>query len=103
MRPRHRSTRHHLRLIQGDAPAIPSPRPPSPHLLAANIVRAAQEWAAAALAETTMFDRSTEEGRLRLAVLDAVQNLEYYSSGAILLDVEEPHLDLDMGPGTPGA
>lgn len=101
MRRDHRSTRHHLRLIQGEAQAVvPLVRPPSPSRLAANIVRAAQDWAAAALAGTVTFDLSTQEGQLLLALLDSVQDMEYHAAG---MTVGTGQLTLNMEPGTPGA
>lgn len=60
-------------------------------------MRAAQEWAAAALSGTLPFDSSTQDGRLLLALLDSVQDMEYHAAGIA------GQLTLNMEPGTPGA
>ena len=77
-----RSNRHHLRLIPTDAPTFPAvgPNPPSPHILAALIVSAAQAWAAEVLAGPLVPDPHSREGRARLALLDAVHDLEHHSA-----------------------
>lgn len=105
MRRDHRSTRHHLRLIQGEGQAVvvPVQRTPSPGHLASNVVRAAQEWAAAALSGALPFDPSTEEGSLLLALLDSVQDMEYHASVNVINVELIYQMTLDMGPGTPGA
>lgn len=107
MRGKHRSTRHHLRLIQGESmgTVVPIQRSPSPSQLASRIVRAAQEWASAALTAPIAFDMSTEEGQLLLALLDCVQDMEYHAvhTGGTIEAGPNFQLTLDMEPGTPGA
>lgn len=79
-----RSNRHPLRLIPctGDAPE-PARRPPSMSTLSARIVSAAQTWAAEVLSTPLVLDPDSEEGRARLALLDAVHDLEYHSASAV--------------------
>ena len=87
------------------APA-PTQRAPSPSRLASNVVRAAQEWAAAALSGKLPFDPSTQDGQLLLALLDSVQDMEYHQANTVTIDVNvfyQGSLNLDMGPGTPSA
>lgn len=75
-------------------------RTPSPSRLASNVVRAAQDWAAATLSGTFTFDLSTQEGQLLLALLDSVQDMEYHAAG---MAIDAGQLTLNMEPGTPGA
>jgi hypothetical protein len=58
-------------------PPIVSPRPVSPHRLSAAVLDAARAWAALVWTSTEPIDVSTEEGQLRLALMDAVHDLEY--------------------------
>lgn len=96
-----RSNRHHLRLIPVDPfPASEVVRSPSPATLAARIVAAAQTWAAEVLASPLTLDPDSAEGRARLALLDAVHDLEYHSA----YPPTAPYLPLEFGhdePGTP--
>lgn len=64
----------------GDAPD-PVRRAPSPSSLSARIVSAAQTWATVVLSTPLVLDPESEEGRARLALLDAVHDLEYHSAG----------------------
>lgn len=95
-----RSNRHHLRSVPGAFPfPDPVPRPPSTAELAARIVAAAQAWTAEVLASPLALDPRSREGMLRLALLDAVHDLEFHSaypgeSGQVL------PLGFDDGPGT---
>jgi len=77
-----RSNRHHLRLIPTEVPTFPvvGPNPPSPQTLTMRIVAAAQAWAAEVLASPLVLDPRSDEGRARLALLDAVHDLEYHSA-----------------------
>lgn len=104
----HRSNRHHLRLIQGEAQDVITPftRAPSPSRLAHNVVRAAQQWAAAALSGALPFDPSTSDGQLLLALLDSVQDMEYHLTNPTAITVSAEWIyqgTLNMEPGTPGA
>lgn len=65
-----------------------------------NVVRAAQDWAAATLSGTFTFDLSTQEGQLLLALLDSVQDMEHHAAG---MTFDAGQLTLNMEPGTPGA
>lgn len=62
--------------ISGKVPA-PRPLPQSASRLAHAVVDAARFWGDVALESPEIIDSSTEEGRLRLAVLDAVHDLEF--------------------------
>lgn len=107
MRRDHRSTRHHLRLIQGEAQAVvvPLQRSPSPARLASSVVQAAQQWAAVALSGALPFDPSTQDGQLLLALLDSVQDMEYHlmNPAPNVNRFWQGTLNLNMEPGTPGA
>lgn len=96
-----RSNRHHLRLIPVESFPVPEvARPPSPTTLAARIVAAAQAWAAEVLASPLVLDPESREGRARLALLDAVHDLEYHS----VYPPTAPYLPLEFErdePGTP--
>lgn len=58
---------------------VPTNRPVSPSAsrLAHAVVDAARSWGDAAMELPEAIDTDTEEGQLRLAVLDAVHDLEY--------------------------
>lgn len=61
------------------------PRPPTPQALSARVVAAAQAWAAVVLAAPLELDPDSEEGAHRLALLDAVHELEYHSATAAVV------------------
>lgn len=67
-----------LTLIVSDG-ALPllAPHPPSTQRLAVRIVDAARAWSALASLLTDVIPTGTEEGALRLALLDAVHDLEH--------------------------
>jgi len=98
-----RRNRHHLRLLPADFPTGPpadTVNRPSPQTLAARIVSAAQTWAAEVLSSPLTLDPDSPEGRARLALLDAVHDLEYHDARPVI-DVPLP---LEFGtdePGTP--
>lgn len=60
---------------RGEVPSGP-PLPPSLPRLTREVVQAARNYAEALFASAEAIDQSTPEGELRLALLDAVQDLE---------------------------
>lgn len=95
--------RRHLRSVSCDGVAYPmTPRPVTPQSLSVKVVAAAQAWAAVALASPLELDEGTEEGRRRLALLDAVHDLEYHSAGAAVIYLP-PSLPLLFGEPGPDA
>lgn len=75
----------------GTVPDIPLPGPPV-HRLVGRIVDAARAWSAFALGAADIIPADTEEGALRLALLDSVHDLEHAetNSGRIPRAGERP-------------
>lgn len=72
-------TQPKLTLVMGvglAVPSVPLPGPPL-HRLVAAVVDAARAWSAEASSTANVIATNTEEGALRLAVLDAVHDLEH--------------------------
>lgn len=73
------ASRHRLTLIvsSGDMPELTPSTAPSITRLAHLLVDAARDWSALASTLSEVINTDTEEGRLRLAVLDRVHDLEH--------------------------
>lgn len=63
---------------------VPDDRPagPPPHRLASAIVEAARRWGSFASELSDVIETTTEEGAARLALLDAVHDLEHAETNA---------------------
>jgi hypothetical protein len=90
-----------LRLITGDGRPIADidPSPPSRSTLDAAILKAAHEWAALAMESSEAIDTATEEGQLRMNLIDAVHDAEHFDA---FLTVRRP-IQLDIFGEPPGS
>jgi hypothetical protein len=63
---------------------VPTDRPagPAPHRLASAIVEAARRWGSFASETSDVIETETDEGAARLALLDAVHDLEHAETNA---------------------
>jgi hypothetical protein len=92
--------RGHLRLIIGNN-VVPLNTPVSPaHAeLEAAVLAAAYAWAAHAMSSAEAIDARTAEGKLRMDLIDAVHDVEYFYPTAELREADQ----LDMFEGPPGS
>lgn len=64
--------------------SVRNKRAVSAHRLSMRVVDAAQQWAAEVLASPDgLLDQGTAEGRARIALLDAVHDLEYHQASSM--------------------
>lgn len=92
--------RGHLRLIIGNN-VVPLDVPVSPAQadLEAAVLAAAYAWAAHAMASAEAIDPATAEGKLRMDLIDAVHDAEYFYPPVGLREVDQ----LDMFDRPPGS
>lgn len=64
-------------IVTGGAVPPELPAPPSIHRLVNRLVDAARDWASSASVISDVIPTTTEEGELRLALLDAIHDLEH--------------------------
>lgn len=75
------SDERHLRLVHGGSGQMAAmPRLPTSASLTASIVHAAHAWAASAMESSHVIDAGTEEGALRLELLDAIHDANYFDA-----------------------